>query len=458
MRIFQFRGQLMAALLAFLTTMSGHLQAETLLRFASWAPPSHPQNRVVIPTWAQWVQEATEGRVRVVVDYDLGHPKTMFDIVEDGVADASWSYHGYVPGRFILPMAAELPGMNADTEAASIALWRTYNRDFITAGEFSGLTLLGLFTHGPGQLHTRKPITSWDQLKGMKIRVGGGIQSRLGERLEIAPVSAPATKVYEMMQQGVIDGVFLTLSDQKGLRLFEVAPYVTVVPNGMYSGTFSMFINPDFLASLDPRDAQAIMAVSGERLSAMAGRAWALGCCRPGKTGDSPEGRGAGQHVGGRCPHDSGLSRSDSGHGWRVGSAGCRKGGRCPRRPAQAADKRTQTICQQVTLAPIPADFCSAGLHRPRRNGCLQPPSGNGQTECKQLVLAGNVKPTVSSLAIGQHTLSLDAQIQRDAIGAHPQQDTGAHLLFPLTQGRLHPVQTLNQHLDLSLPRHKAGQ
>lgn len=275
MRIFQFRGQLMAALLAFLTTMSGHLQAETLLRFASWAPPSHPQNRVVIPTWAQWVQEATEGRVRVVVDYDLGHPKTMFDIVEDGVADASWSYHGYVPGRFILPMAAELPGMNADTEAASIALWRTYNRDFITAGEFSGLTLLGLFTHGPGQLHTRKPITSWDQLKGMKIRVGGGIQSRLGERLEIAPVSAPATKVYEMMQQGVIDGVFLTLSDQKGLRLFEVAPYVTVVPNGMYSGTFSMFINPDFLASLDPRDAQAIMAVSGERLSAMAGRAWA---------------------------------------------------------------------------------------------------------------------------------------------------------------------------------------
>ncbi|GAA0700059.1 TRAP transporter substrate-binding protein [Marinobacterium maritimum] len=265
---------LMVGLISTLTLLSGAAQAETILRVASWAPPSHPQNSVVIPTWAEWVQEATDGRVKVVVDYDLGHPKTMFDIVEDGVADASWSYHGYVPGRFILPMAVELPGLGADAEAASVALWRTYNKEFASAGEFAGLTLLGMFTHGPGQLHTRTPVTSWDQLEGKKIRVGGGVQSELASRMGITPVSAPASKVYEMMQQGVIDGVFLTLSDQKGFRLFEVAPHVTVVPNGMYLGSFSMFINPDFLESLEPRDAEAIMKVSGEKLSAMAGRAW----------------------------------------------------------------------------------------------------------------------------------------------------------------------------------------
>jgi TRAP-type C4-dicarboxylate transport system substrate-binding protein len=42
----------------------------------------------------------------------------------------------------------------------------------------------------------------------------------------------------------------------------------------MYLGTFSMFINPDFLEDLDPKDRDAIMSVSGEKLSALAGQAW----------------------------------------------------------------------------------------------------------------------------------------------------------------------------------------
>jgi len=79
-----------------------------------------------------------------------------------------------------------------------------------------------------------------------------------------------------MLQQGVIDGVFLPMMDQKGLRLSEVAPYVTVLPTGLYQGSFSMFINPDFIASLDQRDAEAIMSISGEKLSAQAGHAWSM--------------------------------------------------------------------------------------------------------------------------------------------------------------------------------------
>jgi TRAP-type C4-dicarboxylate transport system substrate-binding protein len=41
----------------------------------------------------------------------------------------------------------------------------------------------------------------------------------------------------------------------------------------MYLGSFSFFINPDFLADLDPKDREAIMSVSGEQLSALGGRA-----------------------------------------------------------------------------------------------------------------------------------------------------------------------------------------
>lgn len=257
--------------------LSGQAYSETTLRVASWLPPTHPQNAVVWPTWSKWVEEATEGRVKVAIEYGMGHPKTMFELVEDGVVDASFSYHGYVPGRFKLTQAVEHPLLGTSAEAASVAHWRTFEKYFSKANEHEGLEVIGLFTHGPGQIHMATPVSSLSDLKGKKIRLGGGVQGEIGHRMGVTAVGAPAPKVYEMMQQGVIDGVFIPMGEQKALRLKEVARNVVAFPGGMYLGSFAMFMNPDFLADLDAKDRAAIMAVSGEKLSAMAGRAWDVG-------------------------------------------------------------------------------------------------------------------------------------------------------------------------------------
>lgn len=254
--------------------LAGQATAETVMKVGSWLPPTHPQNTVVWPTWAKWVNEATEGRVKVVVEYGLGHPKTMFELVEDGVVDAAFSYHGYVPGRFKLTQAVEQPLLKANAEAASVAHWRIFQKYFAKANEHDGVEVIGLFTHGPGQIQMAKPISSLADLKGKKIRVGGGVQGEISKRLGVTPVGAPAPKVYEMMQQGVIDGIFIPIVDQKYLRLKEVARNVIVLPGGMYMGSFAVFMNKDFLDSLEPKDREAILNVSGEKLSAMAGRAW----------------------------------------------------------------------------------------------------------------------------------------------------------------------------------------
>ena len=258
-------------------SLSAGAMAETTLRVASWLPPTHPQNAVVWPTWSKWVEEATEGRVKVAIEYGLGHPKTMFELVEDGVVDASFSYHGYVPGRFKLTQAVEQPLLGVDAEAASVAHWRIHNKYFAKAQEHDGLEVIGLFTHGPGQIHMAEPVSSLGELKGKKIRLGGGVQGEIGHRMGVTAVGAPAPKVYEMMQQGVIDGVFIPMGEQKSLRLKEVARNVIALPGGMYLGSFAMFMNPDFLADLDEKDREAIMSVLGEKLSAMAGKAWDAG-------------------------------------------------------------------------------------------------------------------------------------------------------------------------------------
>ncbi len=258
-------------------SLSAGAMAETTLRVASWLPPTHPQNAVVWPTWAKWVEDATEGRVKVAIEYGMGHPKTMFELVEDGVVDASFSYHGYVPGRFKLTQAVEQPLLGVSAEAASVAHWRIHEKYFAKAAEHDGLEVIGLFTHGPGQIHMAQPVTSLADLQGKKIRLGGGVQGEIGHRMGVTAVGAPAPKVYEMMQQGVIDGVFIPMGEQKSLRLKEVAPNVIALPGGMYLGSFAIFMNPDFLASLSDQDRQAVLSVSGEKLSAMAGRAWDAG-------------------------------------------------------------------------------------------------------------------------------------------------------------------------------------
>ena len=60
------------------------------------------QNSIVWPTWKEWVEQATEGRVEVVIENYTGDPKAIFDAVEDGVYDVSFAVNSYVPGRFKL--------------------------------------------------------------------------------------------------------------------------------------------------------------------------------------------------------------------------------------------------------------------------------------------------------------------------------------------------------------------
>lgn len=254
--------------------LSTSAMAETVMRVASWLPPTHPQNAVVLDTWGKWIDEATEGRVKLEIEYGMGHPKTLFDLVEDGAVDASWSVHGYVPGRFKLTESVELPNLGASAEAASVALWRVHQKHYKPANEHEGLVVAALFTHGPGQIHLAEPISSLKEMEGRKIRLGGGIQSKLGERMHVTPVGAPAPKVYEMMQQRVVDGVFIPAGEQKTLRLNEVTKQLVLLPGGMYTMSFSIFMNPDFVAELSEKDRKAIMSVSGEKLSALAGSAW----------------------------------------------------------------------------------------------------------------------------------------------------------------------------------------
>lgn len=256
-------------------SLAATANAETTIRLDSWISPKHPQNAKVIPTWAKNVEKASNGRIKVKVTYPpRTHPKTMFDRARTGVADVTWSFHGYIPGRFLVTQIVELPGLDASAYEASVAYQKIHEKYLAKANEHKGVKLLAVFSHGPGVIHSKKRITSMSQFKGMKVRTPGGIGGLVSQALGVVPVPAPASKVYELLAQGVADGIVMPLETKVSLKLKEVVPYSLMYPGGLYMGSFYFVMNPTKYAKLSKADRAAIDSVSGSALAALHGRVW----------------------------------------------------------------------------------------------------------------------------------------------------------------------------------------
>ena len=229
------------------------LFAQEVLNISSWAPPTHHINAVVWPTWGKWVEEATEGRVTTKIEYKLASPLKQFELVRDGVADAGWIFHGYNT-RYVATQAVEMPNLGTSAEAASVAYWRVHQKYLAKADEHRGVTLIGLTSHGPAVIQTKSALKDLGDLSGQKIRVPGGVGSLVGKALGVTAVKLPAPKVYEALSSGVADGIFKPIETQKSFRLKEVVPFVTIMPGGLYYGSFAFIMNSDFLAGLSEKD------------------------------------------------------------------------------------------------------------------------------------------------------------------------------------------------------------
>ena len=250
--------------------------AQTNLTMSSWVGPNHLLTRDILVVWAASVEKATNGRVKLQMlpKHPSAAPGT-FDSVRDGLVDVSYVTASYTPARHPLPLLAELPGAGATGEINSVAYSRIHWKYLNQANEYKGVKLLGVWTHGPGQMFTvKKQITSVADLAGMKIRSGGGISEAAAKALGASPLVKPAPESYELLSSGVADGTFFPSESIKSFNLDKVVKYATYFPGGFYSSSFGFFMNQEKWDKLAKQDQDAILSVSGEVLARLAGKAW----------------------------------------------------------------------------------------------------------------------------------------------------------------------------------------
>jgi TRAP-type C4-dicarboxylate transport system substrate-binding protein len=230
----------------------------------------------VLGGWAAAVEKATNGRVKMqmLAKHPVA-PQGTFDGVRDGVMDVSYVTASYTPARHPLPLLAELPGSGGTAEINSVAFSRIHWKHLHKAGEYKGVKLLGVFTHGPGQMFlVKKPVNSIADISGMKIRSGGGISEASAKALGASPLVKPAPESYEILASGVADGTFFPAESIRSFNLDKVVKHATIFPGGFYSSAFGFFMNEEKWNKLSKQDQDAINSVSGEALARLAGQAW----------------------------------------------------------------------------------------------------------------------------------------------------------------------------------------
>ena len=261
---------------AALAVLSQPVAAQTTLTMSSWVSPSHLLTKDVLAVWGQQVEKATNGRVKLQMlpKHPSAAPGTL-DAVRDGLVDVSYVTASYTPARHVMPLLAELPGGGTTSVINSVAYSRIHWKYLQPVGEYKGVKLLGVFTHGPGQMfNTKRAINKVEDLAGLKIRTGGGIAEEMARALGASAFVKPAPKSYELLSSGVADGTFFPLESIISFKLGSVIKYATLFPGGFYSSSFGFFMNEDKWNKLSKQDQDAIASVSGEPLALLAGKAW----------------------------------------------------------------------------------------------------------------------------------------------------------------------------------------
>ena len=230
--------------------------AQIKLNYSNFFPAPH-KNAVLSVEWGKEIEKRTNGKVQVTVfpGGTLTPADKCYDGVVKGLSDVGMSVLSYTKGRFPLTEVIDLPVGYRSGTAATKLVNLYYNK--FKPKELDDTKVMYLHAHGPGILHTKKPVTTLEELRGVKIRSTGTV-AEIVKSLGGTPVAMPMPETYDALQKGIAEGVMCPMEALKGWKLGEVIKSSTQNYGSAYSIAFFVVMNKDKWNSL-PADVQKII-------------------------------------------------------------------------------------------------------------------------------------------------------------------------------------------------------
>lgn len=233
------------------------------LKLATFFSTTHPITTDILETWAKMVEDETNGQLKITLyaGETLLKAGDLYEGVVSGITDIGHNPTNYNIARFPVMSTLELAGIEwRSGKAASYAV-----RDFVEElkdelAEFEDTKTLLVYGLGPGHLFTKKPVKSLEDLKGVEVRVTGGLVNAL-EALGAVPVAMPMPDTYDALSKGVVQANMAPLEVLETWKHCEVTDYVTLTPF-LYNASHYIVMNWDVWNSLSKDIQDAIERVS----------------------------------------------------------------------------------------------------------------------------------------------------------------------------------------------------
>jgi TRAP-type C4-dicarboxylate transport system substrate-binding protein len=160
--------------------------------------------------WMDAVKASSNGRIDFAVrdNNTLVKESQQVDALLAGTSDLCAFQSDWVPGVFPLLELGGMPMVYADTAVAAKVVWQLiqeYGQD-----EFKDFKILGILMIYPSEWGGIKPVRVPTDLKGLRVRSGGGTETQILEALGATAVEIDTSDVQISAQRGMFDGAFLS--------------------------------------------------------------------------------------------------------------------------------------------------------------------------------------------------------------------------------------------------------
>lgn len=259
------------AVAACFTACGAKKEAEITLSYSIFFPPAHEQCKAATD-WAREIESKSDGRVKINIypGGTLVSADETYNGVLKGITDIGMSCFAYTLGRFQTMEAVDLPlGYPSGMIATRVA--HEFYRE-MKPKALDDVKVLYIHAHGPGLLHTKKPVENLAALKNMKIR-STGLSSKVVKALGGVPVAMPQGATYEALQKGVVEGTFTPIETLKGWKQAEVVKHTTDCRDIGYTTAMYVVMNKAKWDSM-PDDLKKIFTEVSEAWVDVHGKTW----------------------------------------------------------------------------------------------------------------------------------------------------------------------------------------
>ncbi len=201
-------------------------QAATAVKLSTHASPSSALF-IALSELKNYVEEKTNGKYEIELydSYKLGSMESSYQGLQVGtvhfLVEGPSNLSNFIPMFQLFDMGFIFP--NADI--ADQVLCGPIGDKILKEATNKVSTPLCFLRNNDRVLWTTKPITSLDDLKGLKLR-GSSSKSHIAllKAMGMTPIPMAGSEVYTSLQQGVVEGVDVTLGYGVASRWYEAAP------------------------------------------------------------------------------------------------------------------------------------------------------------------------------------------------------------------------------------------